>query len=131
MVADEREVQIQAGQAALTGNLSVPSGATGIVLFAHGSGSSRHSSRNVFVARVLQSAGIGTLLFDLLTRAEEEVDVTRASTVSISGFLPSDSLMRRNGSMVRARCVRPASVISERAPAAPRLSSPQRSLKIA
>ena len=75
MVAEERELQIQAGQAALTGNLSVPSGATGIVLFAHGSGSSRHSSRNVFVARVLQSAGIGTLLFDLLTHAEEQVDV--------------------------------------------------------
>ena len=75
MIADEREVQIQVGQATLTGNLSVPSGATGIVLFAHGSGSSRHSSRNVFVARTLQSAGIGTLLFDLLTRAEEEVDV--------------------------------------------------------
>ena len=43
--------------------------------FAHGSGSGRHSSRNVFVARVLQSAGIATLLFDLLTRAEEEIDV--------------------------------------------------------
>jgi len=84
MVADEHEVQIQAGQAALMGNLSVPSGATGIVLFAHGSGSSRHSSRNVFVARVLQSAGIGTLLFDLLTRAEEKSTFTRASTVSIS-----------------------------------------------
>lgn len=76
MAADiEREVQILSGQAILTGNLSVPSGATGIVLFAHGSGSSRHSSRNVFVARTLQRAGIGTLLFDLLTRAEEEVDI--------------------------------------------------------
>jgi putative phosphoribosyl transferase len=75
MLADEREVQIQAGQAVLMGNLSIPPGATGLVLFAHGSGSSRHSSRNVFVARMLQSAGLGTLLFDLLTRAEEEVDV--------------------------------------------------------
>lgn len=76
MAADnEREVQILAGQATLPGNLSVPSSATGIVLFAHGSGSSRHSSRNVFVARTLQRAGIGTLLFDLLTRAEEEVDL--------------------------------------------------------
>ena len=75
MIADEREVQIQTGPAALMGNLAVPSGATGLVLFAHGSGSGRHSSRNVFVARVLQSAGIATLLFDLLTRAEEEIDV--------------------------------------------------------
>ena len=73
--AIEREVSIPAGKARLAGNLAIPEGATGIVLFAHGSGSSRHSSRNVFVARALQSAGLGTLLFDLLTRAEEEVDV--------------------------------------------------------
>jgi pimeloyl-ACP methyl ester carboxylesterase len=53
----------------------VPTGATGIVLFAHGSGSSRHSTRNIFVARALQNAGIGTLLFDLLTPAEEEIDL--------------------------------------------------------
>lgn len=71
----EREVRIRAEDATLTGNLTVPSGATGIVLFAHGSGSSRHSPRNRFVAEVLQKAGIGTLLFDLLTRAEEEVDL--------------------------------------------------------
>jgi hypothetical protein len=71
----EREVQIPAEEATLTGNLAVPSGATGIVLFAHGSGSSRHSPRNRFVAEVLQKAGVGTLLFDLLTRAEEEVDL--------------------------------------------------------
>src|SRR2546423_8919953 len=71
----EREVRIRAEEATLTGNLAVPSGATGIVLFAHGSGSSRHSPRNRFVAEVLQAAGIGTLLFDLLTHAEEEVDL--------------------------------------------------------
>ncbi|HUG13030.1 MAG TPA: alpha/beta fold hydrolase [Opitutaceae bacterium] len=71
----EREVRIRAEDATLTGNLAVPLGATGVVLFAHGSGSSRHSPRNRFVAEVLQSAGIGTLLFDLLTRAEEEVDL--------------------------------------------------------
>jgi pimeloyl-ACP methyl ester carboxylesterase len=71
----EREVRIRAEEATLTGNLAVPSGATGIVLFAHGSGSSRHSPRNRFVAEIMQNAGIGTLLFDLLTRAEEEVDL--------------------------------------------------------
>jgi dienelactone hydrolase len=74
----EREVRIQANGATLLGDLVIPAGATAIVLFAHGSGSSRHSSRNRSVARVLQEAGLGTLLMDLLTPAEEEVDnVTR------------------------------------------------------
>jgi dienelactone hydrolase len=54
--------------------LSVPDKAKGVVLFAHGSGSSRHSPRNQFVARTIREAGVGTLLFDLLTRQEEEVD---------------------------------------------------------
>jgi putative phosphoribosyl transferase len=58
----------------LEGMLSLPKGARGLVLFAHGSGSSRHSPRNRYVAGVLQSHGIGTLLFDLLTRQEESVD---------------------------------------------------------
>ena len=71
----EREVAIQSGRAALSGSLSVPVSAPGIVLFAHGSGSSRQSPRNIFVARALHDAGIATLLFDLLTREEEEVDV--------------------------------------------------------
>ena len=71
----DREVAIPAGKAQLAGNLAVPDGASGIVLFAHGSGSSRHSSRNVFVARALQNAGMATLLFDLLTAAEEEIDI--------------------------------------------------------
>ena len=56
-------------------NLSVPVGATGVVLFAHGSGSSRHSPRNQFVARTIREAGVGTLLFDLLTQEEEAVDI--------------------------------------------------------
>jgi pimeloyl-ACP methyl ester carboxylesterase len=59
----------------LEGELNVPVGAGGIVLFAHGSGSSRHSPRNQFVARTIREAGVGTLLFDLLTREEESVDV--------------------------------------------------------
>jgi pimeloyl-ACP methyl ester carboxylesterase len=70
----EREIAITAGYAQLTGNLSLPDGAPGIVLFAHGSGSSRLSPRNVYVARAIQARGIGTLLFDLLTREEEEID---------------------------------------------------------
>jgi dienelactone hydrolase len=69
------EVQIQAGRAALSGNLSIPDGATALVLFVHGSGSSRHSPRNQFVARSLNKAGLATLLFDLLTPEEEAIDL--------------------------------------------------------
>jgi putative phosphoribosyl transferase len=68
------EVSIEAGNVTLEGTLNLPREASGIVLFAHGSGSSRHSPRNRYVARVLQSKGIGTLLFDLLTGEEESVD---------------------------------------------------------
>src|SRR3954454_7315247 len=59
----------------LGGDLVVPERATGLVIFAHGSGSSRHSSRNRFVARHLNGGGLATLLIDLLTGAEEEVDI--------------------------------------------------------
>jgi putative phosphoribosyl transferase len=69
------EVQIQAGREDLFGNLNIPEGATGLVVFAHGSGSSRHSPRNQFVARTLNNAGLATLLFDLLTQEEEAVDL--------------------------------------------------------
>ena len=68
------EVRIRHGEVELGGELGVPDGAAGVVLFAHGSGSSRHSPRNQFVARTIREAGVGTLLFDLLTRDEEEVD---------------------------------------------------------
>jgi len=68
------EVQIQAGQADLFGNLHIPDEAAALVLFAHGSGSSRHSPRNQFVARTLNNAGLATLLFDLLTPEEESID---------------------------------------------------------
>ncbi|MCG3160911.1 MAG: putative phosphoribosyl transferase [Acidobacteria bacterium] len=71
----EIRARIAVGAAVLDGDLMIPSGASGIVLFAHGSGSSRHSPRNQGVARVIREAGIGTLLFDLLTREEESVDV--------------------------------------------------------
>jgi len=70
----EREVAIESGKVRLEGTLALPPGATGLVLFAHGSGSSRHSPRNRHVAETLQANGIGTLLFDLLTREEEAVD---------------------------------------------------------
>jgi putative phosphoribosyl transferase len=69
------EVQIQAGRAVLSGNLQIPEGATALVLFAHGSGSSRYSPRNQFVARTLNDAGLATLLFDLLTQEEEAIDL--------------------------------------------------------
>src|SRR5213596_1653282 len=69
------EVQIPAGRAVLAGNLAIPDGAVALVLFAHGSGSSRHSPRNQFVARVLNRADLGTLLFDLLTPEEEALDI--------------------------------------------------------
>ena len=69
-----RDVQIRSGTVILRGDLSIPVGAQGVVLFAHGSGSSRHSPRNQFVARTIREAGVGTLLFDLLTKEEEAVD---------------------------------------------------------
>jgi len=73
-----REVRVRAGRAILTGDLGVPAGATGIVVFAHGSGSGRHSPRNRAVARTLRDAGLATLLIDLLTDDEEEEDRRRA-----------------------------------------------------
>lgn len=68
-------VRIPCGPAWLHGDLVVPAGARGLVLFAHGSGSSRLSSRNRQVAASLQQAGLATLLFDLLTQDEEAVDI--------------------------------------------------------
>ncbi len=73
--APSRTEQIPSGQVLLEGELLVPVSATGVVLFAHGSGSSRHSPRNQFVARTIREAGVGTLLFDLLTQEEETVDM--------------------------------------------------------
>jgi putative phosphoribosyl transferase len=73
-----QEVQIPAGQAVLAGNLIVPQSSTALVLFVHGSGSSRLSPRNQFVARKLNEAGLATLLFDLLTPEEESIDMYTA-----------------------------------------------------
>ncbi len=74
----EHPVRVRAGPVELEGTLAVPQNAPGVVVFAHGSGSGRFSPRNRFVARVLREAGLGTLLIDLLTAAEEAVDVRTA-----------------------------------------------------
>jgi putative phosphoribosyl transferase len=73
-----REVRIPVGSQWLYGDLVLPADMHGLVLFAHGSGSGRHSSRNRLVAAALHQAGIGTLLLDLLTAQEEQVDVHTA-----------------------------------------------------
>src|ERR671912_1600031 len=70
-----REVRVSAGPVELEGILDIPEGAQGIVLFAHGSGSGRHSPRNRYVAGALRKAGLATLLIDLLTPEEEAVDL--------------------------------------------------------
>ena len=88
------EVTIPAGPVALRGTLTVPAGASAVVVFAHGSGSSRHSPRNRYVAQVLNDVGLATLLFDLLTREEEtdranvfDVDLLGARLVRVTGWL--------------------------------------------
>jgi putative phosphoribosyl transferase len=75
---EERLVYVPAGTVTLEGNLSLPEGARGVVLFAHGSGSGRHSSRNRYVARLLNQAALATLLVDLLTADEEVLDLHTA-----------------------------------------------------
>jgi len=70
-ISNQKSVHIDTGQVQLEGNLALPEGAQGVVLFAHGSGSSRFSPRNNFVAGELYNAGIGSLLIDLLTPAED------------------------------------------------------------
>jgi len=71
-------VEIRSDDVILPGELVLPADAHGVVLFAHGSGSSRHSPRNQYVARTIRDAGVGTLLFDLLTKEEEAVDARTA-----------------------------------------------------
>ena len=74
ILTENHEVQILSTGVRLEGNLSIPDGAKGILLFVHGSGSSRHSPRNQYVAQTLQEGGLATLLFDLLTPEEEKID---------------------------------------------------------
>jgi dienelactone hydrolase len=74
----DQSLQIPAGSVVLDADLAVPEGAQGVVLFAHGSGSGRHSPRNRYVAGELQQAGLATVLADLLTPAEEQLDARTA-----------------------------------------------------
>jgi hypothetical protein len=94
---EEREVRVSVGAVELEGNLDIPEDAQGIVLFAHGSGSGRHSPRNRYVAEVLRKAGLATLLVDLLTLEEEEVDLRTRTSASTSGCLPTGSRARPTG----------------------------------
>jgi pimeloyl-ACP methyl ester carboxylesterase len=87
---------VESAGATVTGRLTNPREPRGVVVFAHGSGSSRHSPRNRFVAEVLQAAGLGTLLFDLLTDAEErdranvfDIDLLAARLAGVTGWLRS------------------------------------------
>jgi putative phosphoribosyl transferase len=75
---EEQSVRVPAGPAWLDGNLSLPEQSRAVVLFAHGSSSSRHSSRNRYVARLLNEAKLATLLIDLLTPHEEAIDARSA-----------------------------------------------------
>ncbi|MEU2055492.1 phosphoribosyltransferase family protein [Streptomyces bungoensis] len=91
---EDREVEIPAGAVWLRGRLTLPEGATGVVAFVHGSGSSRHSPRNRFVATGLNRAGLGTLLFDLLTEDEErdranvfDIDLLAGRLGGVTGWL--------------------------------------------
>jgi putative phosphoribosyl transferase len=83
----EQAVRIETATVTLEGNLNVPTNAEGIVLFAHGSGSGRHSPRNRFVAKALNEAHLATLLLDLLTVEEEAVDATTGHLRFNIGFL--------------------------------------------
>ena len=111
------EVRIPCAAVTLEGTLAFPPGAKGVVVFAHGSGSSRYSPRNQFVARVLRESGNGTLLFDLLT-AEEEIEdnVTRSLRFDIA-LLASRLAEVTRWLVAQPRCAISASAISDRAPA--------------
>ena len=98
----ERVVCVPAGTVFLEGDLVLPSDPRGIVLFAHGSGSSRHSPRNRFVARSLQEAGLATLLLDLLTQEEEAVD-DRTAQLRFDIQLLAERLVGATGWLRRER----------------------------
>ncbi len=103
-----RSVRIPVGRAHLDGELKIPTGSTGIVLFAHGSGSSRFSPRNQFVARVIRESGNATLLFDLLTHEEEvednvtselrfDIELLAERLVAATRWLPSQPDLKQLG----------------------------------
>jgi len=78
MIHNKMDMKIPVGEVVIEGTLTLPPGTKGVVLFAHGSGSSRFSTRNQYVAKEFNKAKIGTLLFDLLTQEEEETDIMTA-----------------------------------------------------
>jgi hypothetical protein len=131
---EERLVRVPAGRVTLEGNLSLPEGARGVVLFAHGSGSSRHSSRNRYVARLLNEAKLATLLVDLLTAEEEAVDLRTAHLRFDIGLLLSASSGPPTGSPnIRTQGIS-GSATSAPAPAPPprwsrRRGAPRRSAR--
>lgn len=92
----ERSVRVPSGSVTLEGDLVLPQGAKTAVLFAHGSGSSRFSSRNRFVAGALNDAGMGTLLFDLLTRDEDAVYENRFNTALLTERLKAATYWLRS-----------------------------------
>jgi predicted alpha/beta-hydrolase family hydrolase len=92
----DEEVRVTAGPVSVAGHLTIPEHPLGIVVFAHGSGSSRHSPRNRYVAEMLNGAGLATLLFDLLTPAEErnranvfDIGLLARRLVEVTGWLAS------------------------------------------
>lgn len=92
--ARDEEVEVFAGGVPLAGRLTIPDGVRGMVVFVHGSGSSRHSPRNQYVARMLNEAGLGTLLFDLLTHREErdrehvfDIELLASRLVEVTGWV--------------------------------------------
>ena len=98
----ERLVHIPVGMVMLEGALEIPEGAKGIVLFAHGSGSSRHSPRNNYVARVLRNNGLGTLLLDLLTPEEDlnyemrfNIDLLAERLLAVTKWLKEEDEAKR------------------------------------
>ena len=97
-MASPRPVRIAADGVQLAGELTLPARAGGVVVFAHGSGSSRQSPRNLLVARILSDAGIGTLLFDLLTAGEDRVYSTRFDIPLLgSRLVAATEWLRREG----------------------------------
>ena len=92
----DEEIQVTAGQVSVAGHLTIPRHPKGVIVFAHGSGSSRHSPRNRYVAEVLNNAGFATVLFDLLTPDEErnranvfDIALLASRLVHVTGWLAS------------------------------------------
>ena len=101
----ETLVQIKADLVTLEGALGLPSGTEGIVLFAHGSGSSRRSPRNNFVAKILREAGLGTLLIDLLSEEEDKTYETRFDINLLTRRLDSATQWLKQNAQTKALAV--------------------------